>query len=384
MQSKITWTNNLTGALDKALDKIVGDLNADRVFVVTDTNLITGCAKLISRFTEKWHAAVITLHAGEANKNLHSAELIWRRLATDGATRRSVVVNFGGGMVSDIGGFCAATFKRGMRFINVPTTLLAMADASVGGKTGIDFMGYKNEIGCFAMPNHVIMTPLPLATLPHREMVSGFAEIVKTAMIADAKLYDEISESEDALEVGFAARCAMRVAKIKEEIVAEDFRESGRRKILNFGHTAGHALEELMLSKETPVSHGEAVAWGMLVALRLSVAYAGLSPEVEENYRRNIYDRIYAPLYPEESSLLLLDENGKSEKNTKSAKKPPFCLKEADVEELLRLMSHDKKNQDSTHIHFVLLEKTGHAIPATPLNPDQIRPVLSYILRQIS
>ena len=213
----------------------------------------------------------VILSPGEDHKNIESAILIWKALEEAGATRHSLVVNIGGGLVTDIGGFAAATYKRGIRFVNIPTTLLGAVDAATGGKTGINFNGLKNEIGAFHLPSEVIISALPLATLSHREIVSGYAEMLKTGLIADEGLYRSLLDVDAVIADGTRLEGAMkRCVEIKEDVVRQDPTEKGLRKILNFGHTAGHAFESLAIERHKPLAHGEAVAHGMLVELILS------------------------------------------------------------------------------------------------------------------
>lgn len=291
----------------------LSQLDPDRVFLLTDSN-VRRLVPLDDGFADE----VMELEPGERSKDIATVCRIWEWLSGNGATRRSVLVNFGGGVVSDIGGFAAATFKRGIRFINVPTTLLAAADAAIGGKTGIDFCGLKNEVGAFAMPEAVILSSRVLSSLPRRELLSGFAEVVKMAIISDLQLYDRLAE-EDALTDPELLDVAMRhAARAKEEIVAKDPKESGLRRMLNFGHTMGHAYESLAMRRGTPVTHGEAVAHGILYALQESHRLHGYPEREVKRYKTRILDRYYRPL--------------------------PFDPEEpATAAELRLLMSHDKK-----------------------------------------
>lgn len=322
MEIKIIDTRNIA----EALKPVVAGLNPDRIFTLTDSNVAEKChAVLDSLPGEK-----IIIPAGEEQKSIEYAQKIWKRLIEGGATRSSLLINLGGGVITDLGGFCAATFKRGIRFINIPTTLLAMSDAAIGGKTGIDFMGLKNEIGAFRTAEAVIISPETIPTLPGDQIVSGFAEIVKTALIADANLYDSIVNALDSDSLfnltEMLSDAAAKSARIKQQVVTEDPYDQGLRHILNFGHTAGHAFESMRLEQGRPVSHGAAVAWGMTVALRLS----GLD-EVEKSYRENIYDKYYEPVE----------------------------LSDSEKTRIIELMSHDKKNQRVGEIRFILLKNIG-------------------------
>lgn len=323
--STITYTDNL----GDTLRSLVAGLDADKVFVLTDSNV---AALNLFEIPEDWNVRVV--EAGEGSKSLDTAASLWQWLTESGATRRSVLVNLGGGVVTDLGGFVAATFKRGIRFVNVPTTLLGAVDAAIGGKTGIDFMGYKNEIGAFAPAERIVICPKVLDTLPEREIRSGFAEVVKMALITDAGLYRELLEGDALHDKELMGRAMLHAARAKEEVVRIDPKERGVRRVLNFGHTAGHAYESYAARTGHPVSHGEAVAHGMMHALEVSRDREGFPAEEVERYRSRILERYYAPL--------------------------PFGA-EAE-EEIARLMTHDKKNRTASEISYVLLRAPGHPV----------------------
>lgn len=336
--------NQLFGYL---LEKSLCKLNADRIFVLTDKNVRENLHPDLS-FAD----SVKEVQPGEQSKNIETLCDIWEWLVDGGATRRSVLINLGGGVVTDLGGFAAATFKRGIRFLNVPTTILGAADAAIGGKTGIDFKGLKNEIGAFAMPEDVIIIPHLFSTLTDIEKVSGFAEVVKMALLNDGALYERLLDG-DALTDGALMDEAIRhAAACKEEIVRLDPKETGLRRILNFGHTAGHAFESYSIEIGTPLSHGEAVAHGILTALTLSVAHVGLHPEVVSTYKERILDRYY--------------------------KKLPFGPEAA--ERLVELMKHDKKNLSTDAVSFVLLRSPGTPIESTMINHQELSEVLGMSL----
>lgn len=319
-----------TDSAETGLASVLDGLDADRVFLLTDSNVAPVCRLDKSRF-----ASVHVIEPGEGSKSVGGACGVWEWLATSGATRRSVLVNCGGGVVTDLGGFAAATFKRGIRFINIPTSVLGAVDAAIGGKTGIDFMGLKNEVGAFAQAVRVIVSPEYLETLPRAEVVSGLGEVVKMALIADPGMYRRLVEG-DALGDRELLGDAMRSAALaKEAIVAQDPHERGLRRILNFGHTAGHAYEMLAAGLGTPISHGEAVAHGILTALRMSHEQLGLPVEIATEYRERILDRYFKPL--------------------------PFDV-EAKRDELHELMRHDKKNSGAGEITFILLEAPGNPV----------------------
>ena len=242
--------------------------NYDKFFVLTDENIYRVYSSLIASLLPEKEVTKIVIPAGEESKSIENVIFIWNKLLEAKAGRDSLLINLGGGTISDIGGFAASTYKRGIDFINVPTTLLAMIDASIGGKNGINFNNYKNQIGLFSEPNSVIINPNFLKTLNERDIKSGLAEMMKYAFIADESLLDLDSDNYlDFIE---------KAATIKEDIVSLDMKETGLRKILNFGHTIGHALESYYLEKENYLTHGEAVVLGIYSALYLSVKYCGL------------------------------------------------------------------------------------------------------------
>lgn len=333
MDAFADWLESRLGANPMAaqLDAIVASLAPATVTVVTDGNVQRDVMPAFASSKALSSANKVILSPGEDHKNIESAILIWKALEEAGATRHSLVVNIGGGLVTDIGGFAAATYKRGIRFVNIPTTLLGAVDAATGGKTGINFNGLKNEIGAFHLPSEVIISALPLATLSHREIVSGYAEMLKTGLIADEGLYRSLLDVDAVIADGTRLEGAMkRCVEIKEDVVRQDPTEKGLRKILNFGHTAGHAFESLAIERHKPLAHGEAVAHGMLVELILSHMLKGFPSE--EVHR-------YASMLKEQYPL-----TGTS------------C---ADTPLLIALMSHDKKNATTGRANFTLLRSVG-------------------------
>lgn len=268
----------------------------------------------------------LVVPAGEDSKSLDGAGKVWRFLEERGATRSSVLVNLGGGMVSDLGGFAASTFKRGIGYVNLPTTLLAAVDASIGGKTGINFAGLKNELGTFALPLAVHPLLYLFSHLPEEEWLSGVGEAIKTGLLASGRLYD-LATSEEFI-VGRDPRVVREVvsrcAAFKSEVVRRDFREGGLRRILNLGHTAGHAIEAWRMSIGKPVPHGIAVAHGLRFTLQKSVTENGLPREVLDRYER-VLERFFPP------------------------------LGEIDMKALGELMGRDKKNAVAGRPEWVLL-----------------------------
>ncbi|MBO3700050.1 3-dehydroquinate synthase [Roseivirga sp. E12] len=205
---------------------------------------------------------VIEITSGEINKTLDTCQIIWQALTNASFDRKSLLVNLGGGVIGDMGGFCAVTYKRGIDFINIPTTLLAAVDANVGGKLGIDFQGFKNHIGFFKDPNAVLIDPIFLETLPDKELRSGFAEVIKHGLITDKDYYEKVAKV--GLDQDNWHAVIAHSVEIKNQVVKQDPREAGLRKILNFGHTIGHAIESHYLDTDNHLLHGEAIAIGMI------------------------------------------------------------------------------------------------------------------------
>jgi len=328
--------------MNDKLKQIVAE--ASKVFILTDGNV----APFWLPETEYWlgceNAVEIVIKSGEKYKTLQTVQRIWKTLMRHHADRNAMLINLGGGTITDLGGFAASTYKRGIKFINVPTTLLAMVDAAIGGKTGIDFGGAKNQIGTFAEAEDVIINPVFLETLPPREIHSGLAEMLKYGFIADANLLNVNLENYQ--------QHIVRCGEIKRDIVAKDPTEKGLRKILNFGHTFGHAIESCCLTTDYPLLHGEAVALGMAGTLWLSVKQCGLSEQVLKDY--------------EEKLPMLLSE-------------AEISLSEADVEPILGYLVHDKKNKGEKP-RFVLLEAVGMPVWDVDVEKEWVKAALHYII----
>lgn len=252
------------------LNELVGSLRPDKVAILVDEQSKEHCLPLMNSTFE-----VIEIKSGEKHKTLETCSLIWSGLTDMGFSRKSLLVNLGGGVIGDMGGFAASTYKRGIRFINFPTTLLSMVDASIGGKLGIDFNGFKNHIGVFNDPTAVVICSQFLKTLPDRQIASGFAEILKHGLIADKKYWERVKEL--SLMSSNWDEIIPHSVEIKQQVVLEDPLESGRRKILNFGHTLGHAIETYFLGTDDELLHGEAIAIGMILEAHLSHQKLGFS-----------------------------------------------------------------------------------------------------------
>lgn len=348
-----------TNHVFEALDRLVSSLGTPKVFILVDDNTLTQVLPLfISQSEAAANAVVIPTGQGDSNKNLESLAAIWQKLTDNGATRSSVLVNIGGGMITDLGGFAASTFKRGLHFINIPTTLLGAVDASVGGKTGINFSGLKNEIGVFADADAVIISTIFLNTLPQQQILSGYAEMLKHGLIDDKATFDslinyDITDGRELSDPDSLLELVEKSVGVKQRVVEADPRENGLRKSLNLGHTAGHALESLAMRCGNPVPHGYAVAWGLVVELILSHMLLdfpsgplhSLAGFVKENYRGVSID----------------------------------C---DDYDSLISLMQHDKKNSDPGRINFTLLSDIGRVHIDQTASPDQIKSALD-IFRDI-
>lgn len=291
----------------EVLNRLVSGWKPDRLAVLVDENTRRDCLPLLPV-----DAPVIEVQSGEENKHLQSCEQIWRQMTDLGFTRKSLLINLGGGVIGDMGGFAAATFKRGIRFVNFPTTLLSMVDASIGGKLGVDFQGLKNHIGVFQEPNAVVISPAFLYTLPPHEVLSGFAEVLKHGLIYDRGYWDKTKKL-DPLNADWSEIIRESVG-IKQAVVQADPLEAGLRKILNFGHTLGHAIESFFLGSEHRLLHGEAIAVGMIVEGFLSVRRGLLSREDQEDICSVIGQHYTLPALPALDALAVwLQQDKKNE-----------------------------------------------------------------------
>lgn len=324
-----------------------------KFFILVDQNTIRHCLPLLMDHVKVLKTAeIIEVESGEQNKNIEVCIELWKTLGEYKANRRSVLINLGGGVIGDMGGFVASTFKRGIEFINIPTTLLSQVDASVGGKVGIDLNHLKNEIGVFNNPSNVIVYPYFLKTLSKKEYLSGFAEIIKHALIADASYWKDVTKAELGDE-RIILNLIKRSIQIKFEVVKKDPQEKNIRKTLNFGHTIGHALESYFLEKnETTLLHGEAVAAGMICEAYLSYKKNKLShTELDEitSFISSLYKQVW--------------------------------FKKEEEIRLIELMQHDKKNEDK-NIIFTLLSEIGKADINKICSVDQIRDSFKYYREQ--
>ena len=257
--------------INESLTQAIAGCEHDRIFLLTDHTTHALCQPLLAGCSSLQQAQHICIAPTDDNKTLESLATVWQALSEGGGTRHSLLINLGGGMVTDLGGFAAATFKRGINYINIPTTLLAMVDASVGGKTGINFNGLKNEIGAFAPARTVLLDTVFLRTLDYRNICSGYAEMLKHGLISNTENLAELLTFDlNDIDYSHLAQMVGTSVAIKEHVVAEDPYEHGIRKALNLGHTAGHAFESMALAEGRTVLHGYAVAWGLVCELYLS------------------------------------------------------------------------------------------------------------------
>lgn len=334
-----------TDVFDMLLEQLI-EQSYSQVFVLVDEQTEKHCLPILRKTL--FDIKVLKINSGENHKTLPTLQYIWDTLIEHEADRKAVLINLGGGVIGDIGGFAAATYKRGIDFINIPTTLLAMVDSSVGGKTGIDYQNLKNVIGTIQPPAAVFINPLFLDTLPQPELLNGFAEIIKHGLIADDRYWEKTFNT-STLTPETLANLIHGSVKIKSSIVKKDPFERDLRKALNFGHTIGHAIESYSLVHDKkPLKHGEAVAIGMVCEAFLSKEIIGLSG-------RDL--RVI-------SEFVLLHF-------------PKYSLRNIFSKELISYMRQDKKNSHDT-INFTLLKRIGKASINHTCTDAQIALALNY------
>ena len=315
--------------IEKILGDTIKETQHDKLFVLVDETTNQLCYPVVKDIPSLIDAYIIVISPTDTHKNIETLSHVWTELGKGGGTRHSLMINLGGGMVTDLGGFAASTFKRGIKYINVPTTLLSMVDASVGGKTGINFNGLKNEIGVFNSPETVIIDTTFLKTLNHENICSGYAEMLKHGLISNDKNLAELLNFDlNDIDYEHLGEMVGTSVAIKERIVLEDPLEHGIRKALNLGHTAGHAFESWALTRR-PYLHGYAVAWGLICELYLSCIKTNFPTDKMRQTVRFIRDN-YGILH------ITCD----------------------DYDELFELMTHDKKNT-AGKINFTLLGDIG-------------------------
>lgn len=341
----------------------------DKTFILCDETTAKLCLDTLQverlsenhiRLCKEIEAQLIVIPAGDDNKTIQSIASVWEALSQNGATRHSLLINIAGGMVTDLGGFAAASFKRGINFINIPTTLLSQVDASVGGKTGINFCGYKNEIGAFCDADTVIISSEFLKTLDSENILSGYAEMLKHALLKDNEMLAEhlsfdfdslllVGESEGAYSK-LQSMVAESIA-VKQKVVTEDPHEKGIRKALNLGHTFGHAFESWAMRHNCSVLHGYAVAWGLICELYLSAKKCDFPT-----------DKLH------QVASFIKENYGK------------LGITCDDYPELLELMTHDKKNTSSSSINFTLLGNVGDIRINQTASKEEIEDALDFYL----
>lgn len=314
-----TYNIHVEHASFDALNKFLSKKEYTKYIIICDentsqyclSNLLFGCEALTT-------AEIIELESGEINKTIETCVQVWGALTDIGADKKSLIVNLGGGVISDLGGFVASTFKRGIDFINIPTTLLSMVDASVGGKTGVDFEGIKNHIGTTYEPKAVFVNSFFIETLSERLIKNGYAEVIKIALIADIEFWKKLKKLKS-YKAFYSENIISKAIELKNTIVKKDLHELNLRKSLNFGHNIGHALESSLIKQKKDILHGEAVAFGMIVESEIATHLKRLSKkELKEitDYIRSIYKNI--KLSPSTKKLiqefLLHDKKNQAEK----------------------------------------------------------------------
>ncbi|MBP5498934.1 MAG: 3-dehydroquinate synthase [Muribaculaceae bacterium] len=350
MKNEVIISQNLQGDIEDAIKC----QSYDRLFVLTDTTTLRLCWPIVSALPCFEGAQMITIGDTDDNKTLDSLAHVWTALQQGGATRHSLLVNLGGGMVTDLGGFAASTFKRGITYINIPTTLLSQVDASVGGKTGINFGGLKNEIGVFNCAASFILSSEFLRSLDHKNLLSGYAEMLKHGLISDEESWAELlrfdfDKGQQTMDYDLLGAMVAKSVAIKERIVEADPTEKGLRKALNLGHTAGHAIESLAMEQGRTVLHGYAVAWGLICELYLSAVKCGFPKDklrqtvqfIKENYGIFAFD----------------------------------CKQ---YERLYEFMTHDKKNEGGI-INFTLLGGIGDIRINQQATKEEIFEMLDFL-----
>lgn len=335
------------------LSKNIIEPKPSTIFILVDSNTHNNCLNIfLQQLETEVTIEVIEMEAGEEHKNIETCSGIWSTLSELGADRKSLLINLGGGVVTDLGGFVASTFKRGISYINVPTSLLAMVDASVGGKCGVDLGNLKNQIGVINQPEMVLIDSNYLTTLPANEMRSGLAEILKHGLIANEAYWEKATNLE-ALTLEDLDSLITESIEIKSKIVKKDPTEKNLRKTLNYGHTLGHAIESYFLTSpdKTTLLHGEAIAAGMIMATYLSHKICGFPNNKLENITKKINN-----LFP----LINLLPN--------------------DYDIIIDLLKFDKKNSHG-NINFVLLKDIGEAEIDVIVSNEQLKEAMNYYLK---
>jgi len=324
-------------------EELVKDSGISKAFVLCDQITAELCLPVLNELVDLREFTLILIPTGESYKTIETCNIVWAQLTKVNADRKALLINLGGGVLTDLGGFAASCYKRGIKFINIPTTLLAMVDASTGGKTGVDFGSFKNQIGVFSAPEFTWVHSIFLKSLPSNQIRSGAAEMIKHGLIYDSKHFDEVISNFNDL-----TSLISDSVSIKQAVVAQDPTEKGLRKILNFGHTLGHAIESFYLETPTSLLHGEAIAVGMILEAYLSHRELGLSNNelvAITNPIKSFYD------------LPIIDP--------------------ADYQDIIELTKQDKKNEHGS-VRFVGLKQIGKAVYDVPLKVEGILEAFSY------
>ena len=338
----------LSKDLQQSLSEAVAACKYDLLFVLCDETTERLCLPVVAGYESMKAAQRIVIKDTDTNKTLESVTHVWSELQRLGATRHSLMINLGGGMVTDLGGFAASTFKRGIQYINIPTTLLSMVDASVGGKTGINFGGLKNEIGVFNNASSVILDTTFLRTMDHENLLSGYAEMLKHGLISNDKMWSELLNfSPLTSDLSPLNQMVAESVAVKQHIVTEDPTEQGIRKALNLGHTAGHAFESMALERK-PILHGYAVAYGLIVELYLCCVKMGFP---QDKMRQ--------------TASFIKEHYGR------------MAITCDDYPHLIALMHHDKKNTGHD-INFTLLGDIGDIRINQTASEDDIKEALDF------
>lgn len=351
------FENIYIGDVASKLSLFLSNYAYSKIIVLTDTVCQKHCLPILhSKIPMLRQAPLIVVATGEVNKNIATCTYIWQQLIDLNADRNALLINLGGGVIGDMGGFAAATYKRGIHFVQIPTTLLAQVDASVGGKLAIDFQGLKNLIGLFQEPKAVFIDPEFLATLAPRQIRSGYAEMIKHALIADKTHYNALllqipTNKHFHTNMDICLPLISRSIAIKQHIVAQDPTEKGLRKILNFGHSIGHAIESWSLQNDKePLLHGEAVALGMMLELYLSHLLLGF-PE--------------AALHETIMHLKYIVPNYNA------------IFQAMPIDELLIFIQNDKKNKENKWL-FSLLRQIAEPVWDIEVQPNTVKNVLYW------
>jgi len=329
-----------------ALNQHLAKNSYSKIFLLVDENTKEHCLPIFTKMLEKPIDSVLEIKSGEENKHIHTCLQLWEDLSNLDGDRKSLLINLGGGVLTDLGGFVASTFKRGIDFINIPTTLLSMVDASIGGKTGVDLGSLKNQVGVINQPEMVLIFPEFLNTLDARQTKSGYAEMLKHGLIQDEAYWNDLVDKgnfTDALSI-------QKSIAIKNKVVLQDPTEQGLRKVLNYGHTLGHAIESYCLENETKKTllHGEAIAVGMILEGYLSHELQGLSKLALDEIKKGFLKHF--------DSVDFTDD---------------------DIASILRLLKYDKKNSHG-NVNFVLLHAIGDAVIDIKIPEDLFPRAFAY------